>query len=61
MQDLETINMDDFRHNYVNLTGFRLVNYEDLRVQDIMNQMRIYEKHTGSKLLNNSGGLVKVC
>ncbi len=51
--------MEDFRHNFVNLTGFRLVNYEDLRVQDIMKQMRTYEEYTGIRLLNKSG-IVKV-
>ena len=52
--------MENFRHNYVNLTGFRLVNDGDLRVQDILKQMRTYERNfPGTKLLNGSG-IIKV-
>ena len=57
---METIEMENFKHNYVNLTGFRLVNNDDMRVQDILKQMEIYEGNfPASKLLNNSG-VIKV-
>lgn len=52
--------MEDFRHNYVNLTGFRLVMYDSPMVRDIVRQMRLYEKHSGVKLLNGSN-IIKVC
>ena len=53
-QDIESINMDDFRHNYVNVTGFRMVNVQNPTTKDILQQMRTYEKHAGVKLLNQS-------
>ena len=59
MQDLETINMEDFRHNYVNLTGFRLVRYEEPVVRDAVDQMRRYEHYSRNRLLNTST-LIKV-
>ena len=53
------MDMENFRHNYVNLTGFRLVNYGDLRVVDILQQIETYQGQTGTKLLNTTG-IIKV-
>ena len=51
--------MEDFRHNFVNLTGFRLVMAEGQMVKDIIRQMKLYERHSGVRLLNASG-IIKV-
>ncbi len=59
LQDLETVSMDDFRHNYVNLTGFRLVRYEEPVVRDAIKQMRSYERFSREHLLNTTA-LMKV-
>ncbi|ESO92173.1 hypothetical protein LOTGIDRAFT_121144, partial [Lottia gigantea] len=55
--DIESIDMEDYRHNYVNLTGFRLVNPRDRLTQELMKDMEIYEMQTELKLLNKSGYL----
>ncbi|KAK2148217.1 hypothetical protein LSH36_509g01044 [Paralvinella palmiformis] len=52
--DLETINLDDFKHNAANVTGFRLISREDPRVQDILHQMETYQVYSGSKILNST-------
>ena len=51
--------MEDFRHNYVNLTGFRLVRYEEPVVRDAIKQMRSYERFSRDHLLNTTT-LIKV-
>jgi hypothetical protein len=49
--------MEDFRHNYVNLTGFRLVDPDDPRTRTVMQDMEIYELQTDLQLLNRSGAI----
>lgn len=49
--------MEDFRHNYVNLTGFRLVDPSDPDVRKIIHEMEIYEMQTDLSLLNTTGYL----
>ena len=46
--------LEDFRYNHVNLTGFRLVSYRDPEVDAILKRMRANEKRTGTKLLNST-------
>ena len=58
-QDLDVTELDDFRYNHVNLTGFRLVNYHDPKAKDILRRMRADEKRTGSKLFNSTS-VIKV-
>ncbi|XP_076467225.1 glutamate receptor ionotropic, kainate 2-like [Babylonia areolata] len=55
--DLESLDMEDFRHNFVNLTSFRLVDPEAKHVQTVMQDMEIYELQTDLKLLNTTGFL----
>ncbi|XP_012936808.1 glutamate receptor ionotropic, kainate 2 [Aplysia californica] len=55
--DVESIDMEDFRHNYVNLTGFRLVDPGDPQVRKIIHDMEIYEMQTDLSLLNTTGYL----
>ncbi|XP_059153989.1 glutamate receptor ionotropic, kainate 2-like [Physella acuta] len=55
--DIESIDMEDFRHNYVNLTGFRLVDPSDPDVRKIIHEMEIYEMQTDLSLLNTTGYL----
>ncbi|CAG5126998.1 unnamed protein product, partial [Candidula unifasciata] len=55
--DIESIDMEDFRHNYVNLTGFRLVDPSDPYVRKIIHDMEIYEMQTDLSLLNTTGYL----
>ena len=51
--------MEDFRHNDVNITGFRLVASKEPHVRDILKQMDIYERRTGNKLFNHTN-VIKV-
>ncbi|KAK3734903.1 hypothetical protein RRG08_038928 [Elysia crispata] len=55
--DIESIDMEDFRHNYVNLTGFRLVDPSDPTVQKVLHEMEIYERQTDLTLLNTTGSI----
>jgi len=62
LQDFATLDLEDFRHNFVNITGLRLVDDEDPVIRDTLHQMRLHQHHTGTKLLNNSKQLIiKVC
>jgi len=62
LQDFSTLDLEDFRHNFVNITGLRLVDHEDPVIRDTLQQMRLHQHHTGTKLLNNSKQLIiKVC
>ena len=47
--------MENYRYNYVNLTGFRLIDYENPYVQQIMKAMEVYEIQTNKVMLNKSG------
>ena len=51
---METVDMEDYRHNYVNLTAFRLVDRTDPRVNDLLVQMQEYQQLNDQKLLNSS-------
>lgn len=55
--DIETIDMEDFKHNYVNLTGFRIVDPDNSFTNKIMRDMEIYEIQTDLQLLNKSGSM----
>ncbi|GJQ67701.1 hypothetical protein Trydic_g16524 [Trypoxylus dichotomus] len=37
--DLETFDLEDFKYNFVNMTAFRVVDVEDLSVQEILRDM----------------------
>ncbi|XP_061176808.1 glutamate receptor ionotropic, kainate 2-like isoform X2 [Saccostrea echinata] len=49
--DIEGINLYDYKYNYVNLTGFRLVDPNDEYTRDIIKEMYYYERDTNLKLL----------
>lgn len=49
--DIEGINLYDYKYNYVNLTGFRLVDPNDEYTRDIIKEMYYYERDTELKLL----------
>jgi len=57
-QDFSTLDLEDFRHNFVNITGLRLVDHEDAVIRDTLQQMQLHQHHTGTKLLNNSKELI---
>ncbi|XP_048767442.1 glutamate receptor ionotropic, kainate 2-like isoform X2 [Ostrea edulis] len=49
--DIEGINLYDYKYNYVNLTGFRLVDPDDEYTRGIIKEMYYYERDTQLKLL----------
>jgi len=57
-QDFETLDLEDFSHNFVNITGLRLVDRDNPVIRDTLQQMQLHQHHTGTKLLNNSKQLV---
>ena len=61
-QDLETLDLDDFQHNNLNLTGLRLVQRSRGFVQDLLLQMRVYENRSAQPELYilNSTGVISV-
>lgn len=50
--------MEDFRHNYANVTGLSIVNRDDQKIKDTLEQMQLYQRHYGVKLLNNTEQLL---
>jgi len=58
VQDFSTLDLEDFRHNYVNITGLRLVDHEDPVTRDTLQQMRLHQHHTGTRLLNDTKQLI---
>ncbi|XP_033226294.1 glutamate receptor ionotropic, kainate 2-like isoform X2 [Belonocnema kinseyi] len=51
--DIETFNLDDFKHNFVNITAFRLVDAEDSIVRGILKDMERFQP-AGNTILNKS-------
>lgn len=43
--DLETIELEDFRFNFVNITAFRLVDPNDVFIKNILNDVEKYDKN----------------
>jgi hypothetical protein len=59
VQDFETLDLEDFRHNFANITGLRMIDREDPRIHDVLNQMKLHQQHhPGTKLLNNTQQLL---
>ena len=56
---METLDMEDYRHNFVNLTAFRLVDDTDLKSSELLQQMEQYQTQSKVRLLNASN-IIKV-
>ncbi|XP_068085191.1 glutamate receptor ionotropic, kainate 2 [Anabrus simplex] len=52
--DIETFDLEDFKYNSVNITAFRLVDVDDSRVQETLEQMERFQP-IGHTILNKSG------
>jgi len=52
--DVETLDLEDFKYNQVNITAFRFVDSETMRVKDILEEMENFSP-IGSSILNRSG------
>jgi len=52
--DVETLDLEDFKYNQVNITAFRFVDSETRRVKDILKEMENFSP-IGSSILNRSG------
>lgn len=53
-QDIESFDLEDFKYNSVNITAFRLVDLDSKRVNEIMDQVKKVQKHSGRDLINGS-------
>jgi ionotropic kainate glutamate receptor 2 len=61
LQDIETFDLEDFKYNSVNITAFRLVDLEDSRVLETLDQMERFQP-IGHAILNRSGIIqVSIC
>jgi len=61
LQDIETFDLEDFKYNSVNITAFRLVDVEDARVMETLDQMERFQP-IGHAILNRSGVIqVSIC
>ncbi|KAF6208034.1 hypothetical protein GE061_016484 [Apolygus lucorum] len=56
--DIETFDLEDFKYNSVNMTAFRLVDVENVKVADLLHQMEKFQP-IGHAILNRSG-IIKV-
>jgi len=52
--DVETLDLEDFKYNQVNITAFRFVDSETHRVKEILSEMESFSP-VGSSILNRSG------
>ncbi|XP_013407964.2 glutamate receptor ionotropic, kainate 2 [Lingula anatina] len=52
--DTEAIPMDDYKHNHLNLTVIRLVKKGNASVQEVLKDMRSWERKTNKTVLNGS-------
>lgn len=53
-QDIESFDLEDFKYNSVNITAFRLVDVNNKRVTEIMDQVNKVQKNSGRDLMNVS-------
>lgn len=53
-QDIELLDLEDYRHNFVNITGFRLVKTEDEFTKKIIDDIYLYGENTQLPILNGS-------
>ncbi|KAJ4452055.1 hypothetical protein ANN_03571 [Periplaneta americana] len=58
VEDIETFDLEDFKYNSVNITAFRLVDVEDSRVLETLEQMERFQP-IGHAILNRSGIIQK--
>ena len=54
LQDVEMLDLEDYRHNFVNLTGFRLVDVEDSFTKSILYDIQLFRENTNYKILNGT-------
>lgn len=59
-QDIESFDLEDFKYNSVNITAFRLVDVNNKRVTDIMDQVRKVQKNSGREDLVNVSSIMEV-
>lgn len=53
-QDIESFDLEDFKYNSVNITAFRLVDVNNKRVTETMDQVNKVQKNSGRDLMNVS-------
>lgn len=57
-QDIESFDLEDFQHNYVNMTAFRIVDAEDSSVQRVLKDMEKYSSF--SHFIIDKSQMIKV-
>lgn len=59
-QDIETFDLEDFKYNSVNITAFRVVDVENTKVAETLDQMEKFQP-IGHAILNKSGVIQVKC
>ncbi|KAG5884118.1 hypothetical protein JTB14_009173 [Gonioctena quinquepunctata] len=52
--DMETLDLEDFKYNFVNMTAFRIVNIEDLPVREVLRDMVKFQAGRKHQPMNSS-------
>lgn len=60
LKDIETFDLEDFKYNSVNITAFRLVDVDDPKVAETLEQMERFQP-IGHAILNRSGIIQASC
>lgn len=54
LQDLETLDLEDFKYNSVNITAFRIVDVDHSKVKETLEVMEKFQP-MGHAILNKTG------
>lgn len=60
--DLETVDLEDFKYNFVNVTAFRLIDNDDMGVRETLKDMRQFylRENFKSTFLRHKGRMIEV-
>ncbi|CAH1798701.1 unnamed protein product [Owenia fusiformis] len=53
--DIDCLDLEDFKYNFVNLTSFRLVDYDKAHTKHILSDIESYERQHRVKIFNTTG------
>lgn len=51
--DLYTIDLENFRYNYVNLTGFSLVDFDTSYLNEVSKDIKKFERDKNVRIMND--------
>lgn len=57
--DLETYDMEDFKYNFVNITGFRLINMADIGMRELIKDIKSYYYKENANYFNDKFNIIE--